>query len=265
MYLYAITDQPELPVPPEPGLEGASLLSLACRDVSAVVSRLATVTVPATKPNLWRHEAVVETLMAGRAVLPLRFGTVLTDEAAVRSLLAAHYADFVASLDRVRGRVELGLRVLWNGDRRPLAVDRRSRFGGQPSAVSGHSYLLARLEEERSRQAWRDRAEAVAAELHTPLSRLAAESTRQVLITSGLLLSAAYLVQYSQVAAFRRKVEALSTAHPALRFLCTGPWPAYSFVTATVPETAANILSAVSDRPSAVEPVAMGETADVSF
>jgi hypothetical protein len=29
-------------------------------------------------------------------------------------------------------------------------------------------------------------------------------------------------------------VEALSAAYPALRFLCTGPWPAYSFVTTTV-------------------------------
>ena len=72
-------------------------------------------------------------------------------------------------------------------------------------------------------------------ELHTPLAQLAAESTRQVLVTPRLLLTAAYLVERDQVTAFQREVGGLSGAYPALRLLCTGPWPPYSFVTATVP------------------------------
>jgi len=36
------------------------------------------------------------------------------------------------------------------------------------------------------------------------------------------------------VVAFQREVEALRQAYPDLDFLCTGPWPAYSFVTATM-------------------------------
>jgi len=197
-----------------------------------------------TEDNLWRHEAVVEILMADRTVLPMRFGTVLADEAAIQAVLAAHHADFVASLDRVRGRVELGLRVLWEADQPPTPPS-SSEFPGVPQghsseelrgtqANSGRAYLLARLEEERQRQACRQRAEALAEELHTPLAQLATESTRQVLITPRLLLTAAYLVEREQVAAFRQEVEALSAANPTLRFLCTGPWPAYSFVTATV-------------------------------
>ena len=87
-------------------------------------------------------EAVAEVLMADRAVLPVRFGTVLSNEAAVQDVLAAHYADFVASLDRVRGRVELGLRVLWNSEfRNPKSEIRNLN--------SGRAYLMARLEEER--------------------------------------------------------------------------------------------------------------------
>jgi len=236
MYLYAITDRPNLSVPAEPGLEGTSLFSLTCQDIAAVVSPLTTATVPPTEDNLWRHEAIVEALMADRTVLPMRFGTVLADESAVQAALAAHYTDFVASLDRVRGRVELGLRVLWedkidfrfNSSQESQIANRKSQIG------SGRAYMLARLEEERQRQAWRQRAEALAEELHTPLSRLAVDSTRQVLVTPGLLLTAAYLVEREQVAAFRQEVEALSAAYPELRLLCTGPWPAYNFVTATV-------------------------------
>lgn len=228
MYLYAITDQPELPVPAEPGLEGTSLFSVTHQDIAAVVSTLATAKVPPTEDNVWRHEAIVEALMADRAVLPVRFGTVLADEAAVHATLAVHYADFAASLDRVRGRVELSLRVLWNDD--VLPPQPSPAGGGGCGKGCGRTYLMARLEEERQRQAWRQRAEALAAELHTLLDRLAVESARQVLVTPRLLLTAAYLVERDQVAAFRREVEALSAAHPELRFLCTGPWPAYSFV-----------------------------------
>ncbi|MBC8248956.1 MAG: GvpL/GvpF family gas vesicle protein [Anaerolineales bacterium] len=234
MYLYAITDRPDLPVPAEPGLEGTSLFSLAYRDIVAVVSPLATTKVPPTGDNVWRHEAIVEALMTDRAVLPVRFGTVLADEAAVQATLAAHYTDFVANLERVRGRVELGLRVLWEiADSEWQIADsshQPSAISHQLSAISGRAYLMARLEEERQRRAWRQRAEALAEEIHAPLARLAGESTRQVLITPRLLLTAAYLVERDRVATFRQEVEALSATYPALRFLCTGPWPTYNFV-----------------------------------
>jgi hypothetical protein len=243
IYLYSITDQPELPVPAEPGLEGTSLSSLPYQDIAAVVSPLPIAKVPPTEDNVWRHEAIVEALMADRAVLPVRFGTVLADEAAVQATLAVHYADFVASLDRVRGRVELSLRVLSSPEvfqvpqsspKFPSISQRNSGELREISEDSGRAYLMARLEEERQRQAWRQRAEALAEELHAPLAQLAVESTRQALITPRLLLTAAYLVERDQVAAFRREVETLNATYPTLRFLCTGPWPAYSFVTTTV-------------------------------
>jgi len=124
--------------------------------------------------------------------------------------------------------VELGLRVLWDSEIRKTKIENRN-------LNSGRSYLLARLEEERQARAWRQRAETLVTELHTPLAQLAAESTRQVLVTPRLLLTAAYLVERDQVTAFQREVGGLSGAYPALRLLCTGPWPPYSFVTATVP------------------------------
>ena len=229
LYLYAITDRPEAPVPAEPGLESASLLNIPHQDIAAVVSPLSTTEVLPAEDNLWRHEAVVEALMADRAVLPVRFGAVLASESAVLAVLETHDANFVASLDRVRDRVELGLRVLWDDNQRPATNNAQ-----RSSSSSGRSYLLARLEEERQVRTWRQRAEALATEFHTPLTQLAAESTRQVLATPRLLLTAAYLVERDRMAAFQREVEALSAAYPALRFLCTGPWPPYSFVTATV-------------------------------
>lgn len=260
-YLYAITDDPEGPLPGEFGLEDAPLISFPYRDIAAVTSPLTTAGVSSTEANLWRHEVVVEALMRDRTLLPVRFGTVLTDEATTYNILAAHYADFVTSLDRVRGRAELGLRVLWESDPRLLINDSRPMSGEDlpPTPLtcdlplgSGRFYLLERLAEERQRRGARQRAEALAMELHTPLTRLAVESTGQVLVTPRLLLTAAYLVEHDRVAAFRQEVRALIAAYPTLHFLSTGPWPAYSFVTGTVPVGAGDGGPAVAHVPVSV-------------
>lgn len=233
IYLYAVTNRTEAAAPAGPGLEGTPLISQTCRDIAAVVSAHGTTAgVPLTEANLRLHEAVMETLMTDRAVLPVRFGTLLADEDAVQSVLAAHYADFSANLNRVRGRVEIGLRVLWDGDgsRSPNVGGRRPLTDRVPT-LSGRSYMLARLEEERRAQAWNRRAKALAMEIHKPLAHLATESTQQVLVTPRLLLTAAYLIGREQVAVLQQEVEALGNTHPSLRLLCTGPWPPYSFVT----------------------------------
>jgi hypothetical protein len=229
IYLYAIADRPELALPPISGLEGAPLVTLPCRDIVAVVSDLDAGSVQPTEAHLWQHEAVVEALMANRAVLPVRFGAQLADEATLQAALESHYAGLVADLARVRGRVELGLRVLWQNEVSSPA----EKNEGKPARGDGWAYMLARLAEDRQRQAQRSRAEALAADLHAPLAYCAADSTRQVLLTPRLLLTAAYLVDRDRQSAFRREVEALRQAHPDLDFLCTGPWPAYSFVTAS--------------------------------
>jgi hypothetical protein len=242
-YLYAITDRPEAPVPAQPGLEEATLWGIAYQDIVAIGSPFTAAAAAPTEANLWQHEAVVESLIADRAVLPVRFGAIFASETAVRAVLAAHYTNFLTSLDRVRGRVELGLRILWDDDLQRAesglqiadSKHQPSTTSHQLSTITGRSYMLARLEEERQFRAWRERAETLAMELNTSLSRLAAESVQQRLITPRLLLTAAYLVEQDQVVAFRLEVEALKATHPALHFLCTGPWPPYSFVAATVP------------------------------
>ena len=227
VYVYGIIDRPTVLVPAIPGLEGAALDTLPYRDIGAVVSLSALGKSRPIEANLWQHETVVEALMTHHSVLPVRFGTMLTDEAAVQAALVAHYAEFSAGLKRVRGHVELGLRALWDDENDlPLTPDQQ-----QPSHSSGRAYMLARLEEECKLQVWRERAKALAEDIHTPLARLAAESTRQTLITPRLLLTAAYLIKRGQVAAFRQEVEILSSTHPELRLLCTGPWPPFSFVT----------------------------------
>lgn len=225
IYLYAISDRVEGPVLPGHGIQGAAVATCAYRDVMAVISRLDSAAVEPTEDALWQHEAIVEGLMAVGAVLPVRFGTILGDESAVQATVAAHYAQFLGDLNRVRGRVELGLRVLWD-DEGP-AIDEGD---AKSQARSGRAYLMGRLVQERRVRAWRKRAEVLAAEIEQPLVDLAAETTHQILVSPRMLLTAAFLVGEADVTRFRERVAVLQTGHPALRFMCTGPWPPYSFM-----------------------------------
>jgi len=241
VYLYAVTDWPELPLPDIPGLDQARILGLSFGEIAAVVSPRATAIVPASIVNIRRHEAVVEALMTDRSVIPARFGAVLDDERAARRIIESHYTGFLSNLDRVRGRVELGLRVLWDGAQLGTGQDQVPSHGSTSSLpASGRAYLRTRLEAERREQAQQERAAAVANELHAPLARLSAESTQQLLVTPRMLMTAAYLVNTDRVASFRKMVADLSKAHPALRLLCTGPWPPYNFTMGSVLPTERN-------------------------
>jgi hypothetical protein len=235
VYLYALIDRPDIDLPAEPGLDQAALVSLAHQDVAAVVSVLGSVQAT-TETNLWRHEAIVEALMSQHAVLPVRFNTVLPDEAAVLSMLATHYGSFASDLARLRGRVELSLRVLCNRDLAgpAPALTQAPTGASNRGANSGYAYMLARLDEERGSRARLRQAEAVAAELQAHLGGLAADSCQRLLGAPSTLLTVAYLVGRDQIPLFKAEVQGLQTAHPEWQLVCTGPWPAYNFVTARI-------------------------------
>lgn len=224
VYVYSIIDEPAIPTPAILGLDGAALHTLEYRNIGAVLSLCPMSKVPPTEANLWQHEAVVEALMTDHTVLPMRFGTMLPDEAAVLAKLTTGYDEFIARLNCVRGHVELALRVLWD-EEVPLTHDQRLT----PVSGTGRDYMLAQLEEQRAFEELGNGAKALAEDIHASLARLSADSIRRTLVTPRLLLTAAYLVKREGVEAFRQEAAMLSAANSGVRLLCTGPWPPYNF------------------------------------
>jgi Gas vesicle synthesis protein GvpL/GvpF len=162
------------------------------------------------------HERVVERIMADRAVLPMRFGSRLPDDDALEEVLAARQQEFLAALDRVRGRVEVSVRAM-----QPLAT-----VATVPAPTTGREYLEAKLRNGRNRDG-----------LHEPLASLAVAVSRRPAQAPDEVLRASYLVDTANLARFRATVERLQRANEEVAILCTGPWPPYSFVgdTAALP------------------------------
>lgn len=224
LYLYAIVDQPFTRLPITDGLAGTQLFSLAYYDIAAIVSEFAAPSPQPSEANAWQHEAVIEAFMAQQTVLPVRFGTVFSSETAIKTVLETHYSSLVADLQRLRHKVELGLRVLWPAQAEgPLSLPKAS-------GKTAKTYLRTRLALSQQTQAQQQKAEALAQQIHTPLAQLALEHTSQILLTPRLLLTAAYLLPQDQVSLFQQKVLETQKLGPNLQILSTGPWPAYNFI-----------------------------------
>jgi Gas vesicle synthesis protein GvpL/GvpF len=221
IYLYAVGDAREPPAHLT-GLDDAPVHAISSGGVTAFASEHADLELAAKASALWKHENVVEKLMDEATVLPMRFGSKLPDVAAVRAMLVERGAELSTALERVRGAVELGLRVL--GERAadgspPRATVATSASTARPGP--GTTYLLQRL--ERSQEV-----ETLVERVHEPLAALARASRRRRLDGSRFLLTGAYLVERDLVETFRSRVEELDAENP-VSIVCTGPWPPYGF------------------------------------
>jgi hypothetical protein len=210
IWLYAVSERPDLPLPRVRGLAQAPLDTIADGPLVAVLSRHARAPDEPALDALQAHEHVVESLMAGRTVLPMRFGTSLPSADDVRDALAERRDVLLEALDRVRGRVELAMRAML-----PPASAAAAPL---PPAANGSEYVRLRLA----------RAHTLAA-LHEPLTALAVAVRSWPERAPGEVRTS-YLVDEPAVGRFRSAVERLQRQHPEAALLCTGPWPAYSFV-----------------------------------
>jgi len=240
IYVYAVAELPATGSPPVAatrGLGGARVELRAIGPVCVAYTSHPPGSMPPTAQNVWLHEGVVEALMPNGAVLPARFGTVFADEAALDQALGSQAGRLTAGLDRVRGCVELGLRVLWRQTDVPAAMaglPLSDDLAGPANAdlTPGRAYMAARLDRERRSRETQAVVERLAADIYAELAVLARDSTRRVLASPAPQMSAAYLVPTPQADTFNARVRQIAARHPDVRLLCTGPWPPYHFVPA---------------------------------
>lgn len=229
VYLYAITKHLDRPPLSLRGLDDAPLDLIKVNGLGAVVSRINRSSVQPTPKRLWRHEQVVEALMSEGTVLPFRFSTVFSNEKEAAQELREANAKYAGNLDKLNGCVELGLRVLRMGE---VPGDRGSQEN--PSLCNeekeGRTFdtalAAARLQETMMRR----RDESLGEILNRALVTHAVDSKLKFERMPGMLIRAAYLVARESIVEMQNAVQYLAEQYPGLHFICTGPWPPYSFV-----------------------------------
>jgi hypothetical protein len=209
IYLYAITER-SAAAPGDTGFDDAPLQMARSAHVAALYSAHQSVE-PRPQPDaLLRHEHVVEAAMRQGATLPARFGTTFTDTDHLRAAVNRAGDRLRSQLERVRGCVELAVRV---------GLPPRS----DPAPKDGRGYLEAKLADHRE-------LDAITRQTLAPLAELAVSACRDERRSEGNVIRASYLVRDDLVERFAEQVSLIADHHQDLWLSCTGPWPPYSFV-----------------------------------
>lgn len=178
------------------------------------------------------HDAVISTVAQSGAVIPVRMATVYLSEDRVREMLRHRSLDFEATLNRLRDRLEVGVKVYADPKRQhvPAGVKEGSE------KISGTAYLMRRRQALVSREEAYQAAAAEAERIHGTLMRYAVDGKRRPPPTRALsgrddviVLNGTYLVDSDAVGLFRKAVAALVMSTDKLTLETTGPWPPYSF------------------------------------
>ena len=191
---------------------------------------------PWLEEKVLAHEDVLSRYLREGPVVPLRFGAIYRQLDEVVELLGERRDELTQDLERVRGRVELGVKG-WV-DRRGLEETLARKRAMSPTSAPGRAYLERRqVERDVAAEASALLAD-VARSVHARLAELAvaavANRPQPPELTGRaeqMFLNTAYLVPAADEA-LRREVGTLDEQHRelGLSFETTGPWPPYNFV-----------------------------------
>jgi hypothetical protein len=181
-----------------------------------------------------QHHEVVNAAFAAGPVVPLRFGTVLHDDAAATRMLDEGYTRWRADLNRITGAAEYTVRVLAGTPVEPQQAPARATAQGSESP--GTAYLRARAEELSRHEEQQRAVEGAAHKALETLANLAAEVSDRAAttLTEDTIAEATYLVPVARQDEFVGATEevARALASHGMTVRVSGPWPPYTFVRA---------------------------------
>lgn len=235
-YLYAViaggAEQAFGPI----GIDGQNVYTIAQGELSAVVSDMPNEQVRPERRKLAAHHEVLKRLAREHTLLPMTFGIIADGKPTVHRLLSGNRDSLAEQLKLVAGKVEMGLRVLWDvpnifeyfvehftelGQLR----DQLFRGGSQPSQEE--RIELGRFFERLLRRSRQECTERVQDFLRRHCADIKTNDPR----SEKEVLNLACLVGREAQSDFERSVcEAAKCFDNHYSFDINGPWPPHHFV-----------------------------------
>lgn len=234
-YVYGIARaaHPSLP----DGMDGVGDPPCAVRilvvgDLAAVVSDAPDGLRPKRR-DLLAHQNVLAEIGASGPVLPMRFGSLSSDDDLVRAALAENGERYLRRLDELDGKVEYNVKAAHREEtilRQVLSEEPEIRALHEANRPAGGGSYDDRLRlGEMVANAVQAREARDAETVRRELSPLA-DAVSPALGGTGWLVNISLLVARDSAGAFLAGVEELEKAHPQLEVQVNGPLPPYSFV-----------------------------------
>lgn len=182
-------------------------------------------------PDLLRHKDVVDELFQHGTVLPVRFGTALTDEATLQEELAPGTEVFAEQLDALDGKVEVEIVARYDEDsflRRALAENEEIRQLSSASRGGTEPAVMLQLGEAVAEDLERRRAED-APRLLEPLREVAVAASERS-PEPEMVLRVSLLVEREAMAELDRRIESLEEeTRGRMTWEIWGPLAPYAF------------------------------------
>ena len=233
LYLYCLSDDPKIAeIEATAGLSGACTSVVDLGKMKAIVSDVEIHQVEVTRENVLAHERVIDRVMLETTPLPFRFGAVVTIER-LQNYIESNEARLQALLDRVRGAVEMSVKIIWDkgaaGNQSAETTLQETESKDVASTSPGLAFLLAKQRKMAGERELKGRAEEIASWLDRGVAGLTRDKALSVQPAERIVVSAAFLVERERVAEYRERMNALGRERNELRFLTSGAWPPYSF------------------------------------
>lgn len=238
VYVYGIVEAVDARVPTDlTGLDGRHVELVEQEGVAAAVGPLELDRAPRRREDLLAHSAVLEALAATGPVVPVQFGSVVTDPDTVRAeLLSPELDQWRALLDALRDRSQFNLRATYHEEvllgevvsENPEIAALCDRTRDLPEDASFADRV--RQGELVSRAVDAKRARDAELLLGLVLPHAVSYSPRD---RGGVdhLLDVALLVDDARRNAFEEAMESVAEGmHERVRFQLRGPLPPYDFV-----------------------------------
>lgn len=259
-YVYAVVSGEQAVEYGAIGLDGSPVYRITdeaggAERLAALASQITRARVRPERRNVAAHNAVLRRALDGGepAILPMAFGLIAEDDQAVRILLHKNRAALQEQIARVAGKVEMGLRVLWDVpnlfeyfvNRRPELLKARDAIGDIRQARHADMLTLGQmferaLNEEREHH-FRS-VEAVLTRNGLLVKQNPPRSEREV-------LNLACLVPRELQHDFDRIVdEAAASFDSHYTFDISGPWAPHNFITLSLTAAGSSLSAKTSPK-----------------
>ena len=218
------------------GIDGSTVYSIADTRVAAVVSDVPNQKLRPERRRLAAHQQVLKRLLAEDGVLPMSFGIIADGDEAIRRIISSNRTEFIEQLRRVEGKVEMGLRVVWDAPNifeyfvnthAELRAVRDRLLGSHREPPQADKIEAGRIFERILNE---DR-EAHTAKVESLLSRCCYETKRNPPRDEREVMNLACLVGREAQPAFESGVfEAAKLFDDNFAFDYNGPWAPHNFV-----------------------------------
>ena len=113
-YIYGFTRSDATPRFVINGIDGKPVFVISDNGVAAVVSDEPSGKLRPERKNLSAHNNVIKEVMKTSAMLPVSFGVVADNETSLKKILKLNHDSFVSQLKKLEGKVEMGLKIVWD-------------------------------------------------------------------------------------------------------------------------------------------------------